>query len=75
MEPMWWLIVVIKLNGVWVLGKDMEDGGWSPRAYASQVECEERRDFAQKNFEKLKLRIKTRETRWTCKNAVGPNDE
>ena len=72
MGSLWWLIVVINIDGTWVAGADMQDGGWSPRGYTTQAECEERRDFARKHFENLKRRKKAYDTKWTCEYGPEP---
>jgi hypothetical protein len=43
------------INGLWVPGAELS--GWSPRAYATQAECEERRAFAERECRAAALRV------------------
>lgn len=44
---MWWLNVFFLISGEWIAGERMSPPGWSPRAFPSQVECMERKRYAE----------------------------
>jgi hypothetical protein len=41
----WWLSVFFLVGSTWVSGESIE--GWGPRAYATEVDCQTRRQFAE----------------------------
>lgn len=58
---MWWLNVFFLINGVWTPGAQLE--GWSPREYASEQECLERKSFAENE---CRLHPLKHASVWTC---------
>jgi hypothetical protein len=45
---MWWLNVFFLVHGLWVPGHQMSPDGWSPRSYATEQECLDRRAYAER---------------------------
>jgi hypothetical protein len=60
----WWLNVFFLVNGLWVPGYEMP--GWSPRAYPTEAECQERRAFAERECRASPLRY---DSLWICSPA------
>lgn len=42
----WWLSVFFLIQGQWIPGSEID--GWAPRPYASETECMERKNFAER---------------------------
>jgi hypothetical protein len=61
MSDIWWLSVFFLIQGEWVPGSTIE--GWSPRQYATQAECLERKSFAELQSLRFPLDY---ETTWIC---------
>jgi hypothetical protein len=57
----WWLSVFFFVNGGWVPGAEMQ--GWSPRPFATEQECLDRKLFAEKE---CKIHPLDFETVWMC---------
>jgi hypothetical protein len=57
----WWLSVFFLIEGEWTPGEDFQ--GWSPRAFDTQQECEDRRSFAERE---CRLRPLAYDTVWIC---------
>jgi|LNFM01.1.fsa_nt_gb hypothetical protein len=60
---MWWLNVFFLVHGLWVPGHQMSPEGWSPRSYATEQECLERRAYAERQCKEHPLDYPTA---WIC---------
>ncbi len=61
----WWLSVFFLVNGTWVPGHEIPQGGWSPRAYDSKKICLERKKFAEASCKEFRDQIA-----WYCSKGV-----
>ena len=62
---MWYLTVILFINGLWVSGESMD--GWSAVPYYTYEECLEKRQFAQAwTDELLRKEVDTYPKRFTC---------
>jgi hypothetical protein len=57
----WWLNVFFLVNGTWVPGHEFD--GWSPREYATEQECLERKAFGERQLRMYPIEY---ESTWLC---------
>ena len=72
---MWWLSVFFFIGSQWVPGDQVEPQGWSPRAFATEQECRERKAFAERQCLEAPLNHKAL---WYCSKdnpVLVPPDE
>lgn len=61
----WWLTVFFFVNGSWVAGSAID--GWDPRPFATEAQCLERKDFAERECRDHPLEF---EAVWICSKGV-----
>jgi len=75
MKTMWWLSAFVRLNGQWVLGEEVEIGGWAPRPHESEVVCLERKAFAERSLEEARRAGgRFASSRWVCSEGAPVTD-
>ena len=67
----WWLSVFFLINGTWTPGDKIDQTGWSPRAYATKIECFERKKFAEKYCKQYSTEY---QTAWFCSEGKPLNE-